>query len=73
MVGDVQIRQGKITNIAPTIELEQVDREIDEQGLILLPGIIDPQVYFRKPGLENKEDLFAATCACAQGGVLLVM
>ena len=47
LVGDVEIRQGKITNIAPTIELKQVDKEIDAQGLTLLPGVIEPQVHFR--------------------------
>ncbi|WP_370527514.1 amidohydrolase family protein [Trichocoleus sp. FACHB-46] len=35
----------------------------------MLPGVIDPQVHFREPGLEHKEDLFTASCACAQGGV----
>jgi dihydroorotase len=35
----------------------------------LLPGVIDPQVHFREPGLEHKEDLFTASCACAKGGV----
>jgi dihydroorotase len=45
------------------------DREIDAKGLTLLPGVIDPQVHFREPGLEHKEDLFTASCACAKGGV----
>jgi len=31
--------------------------------------VIDPQVHFREPGLEHKEDLFTASCACAKGGV----
>lgn len=35
----------------------------------MLPGVIDPQVHLREPGLEHKEDLFTASCACAQGGV----
>ena len=35
----------------------------------MLPGVIDPQVHFREPGLEHKEDLFTASCACAKGGV----
>ena len=39
------------------------------KGLTLLPGVIDPQVHFREPGLEHKEDLFTASCACAKGGV----
>ena len=42
---------------------------IDAEGLTLLPGVIDPQVHFREPGLEHKEDLFTASCACAKGGV----
>ncbi|MFN5954561.1 MAG: dihydroorotase [Dolichospermum sp.] len=69
MIGDV-LTQGRqivqlgqeITNAAPT-------HEIDARGLTLLPGVIDPQVHFREPGLEHKEDLFTASCACAKGGV----
>ena len=34
-----------------------------------MPGVIDPQVHFREPGLEYKEDLFTASSACAKGGV----
>ena len=30
---------------------------------------MDPQVHFREPGLEHKEDLFTASLACARGGV----
>lgn len=39
------------------------------EDLTLLPGVIDPQVHFREPRLEHKEELFTATCACAIGGV----
>lgn len=42
---------------------------IEGQGLTLLPGVIDPQVHFREPGLEHKEDLSTASRACARGGV----
>jgi dihydroorotase len=42
---------------------------IDAENLTLLPGVIDPQVHFREAGLEHKEDLFTASCACAKGGV----
>ncbi|MDJ0679454.1 MAG: hypothetical protein QNJ18_06275 [Xenococcaceae cyanobacterium MO_167.B52] len=31
--------------------------------------MIEPQVDFREPGLEHKEDLFTASLACARGGV----
>ncbi len=69
--GDVLLRAGKIEQIAPAITPPDPDtiRIIDATGLILLPGVIDPQVHFREPGLEYKEDLFTASCACARGGV----
>ncbi len=69
--GDVEVRDGQILQvtaagaIAPSADLP----EIDATGLTLLPGVIDPQVHFREPGLEHKEDLFTASCACAKGGV----
>lgn len=68
LVGDVEIRGGKILRVAPSIAAVG-DREIMAKGLTLLPGVIDPQVHFREPGLEHKEDLFTASCACAKGGV----
>ncbi|MDF0555963.1 dihydroorotase [Kamptonema sp. UHCC 0994] len=72
MTGDVQIRDGDIVQVASEISSldgDANDREIDANGLTLLPGVIDPQVHFREPGLEHKEDLFTASCACAKGGV----
>lgn len=66
--GDVAIAQGKIQEVASEIT-ESAPQEIKGEGFILLPGVIDPQVHFREPGLEHKEDLFTASCACARGGV----
>jgi dihydroorotase len=69
-LGDVQIEGQTITQVGtnlprPTDPLA----EVDATGLTLLPGVIDPQVHFREPGLEHKEDLFTASCACVRGGV----
>ncbi|CBN53841.1 MULTISPECIES: dihydroorotase [Kamptonema] len=71
MTGDVGICGGEIVQVASEIPSLDggVDREIDANGLTLLPGVIDPQVHFREPGLEHKEDLFTASSACAKGGV----
>lgn len=69
LVGDVLVENGKITIVDTHITYNAPIREIDAQGLTLLPGVIDPQVHFREPGLEHKEDLFTASCACAKGGV----
>ncbi|NJL89140.1 MAG: dihydroorotase [Coleofasciculaceae cyanobacterium SM2_1_6] len=68
--GDVLCGDGKILQIAPEIApIPDRTQELDAKGLTLLPGVIDPQVHFREPGLEYKEDLFTASCACARGGV----
>ena len=68
IVGDVLVRDRLIAQVAPEISIPGI-HEIDATGLTLLPGVIDPQVHFREPGLEHKEDLFTASCACAKGGV----
>src|SRR4028119_463898 len=71
-IGDVETRGGEIVRVAPEIPASAAGlaaREIIAKGLTLLPGVIDPQVHFREPGLEHKEDLFTASCACAKGGV----
>jgi dihydroorotase len=67
-VQDVLIQGRSIQQVAEAINVT-ADQEIDGRGLTLLPGVIDPQVYFREPGLEHKEDLFTVSCACAKGGV----
>ncbi|MCU0536433.1 MAG: dihydroorotase [Hydrococcus sp. Prado102] len=68
-IGDVLIEAGKIVRIASEISDADVSTIIDATGLTLLPGAIDPQVHFREPGLEHKEDLYTASRACAKGGV----
>lgn len=73
LVGDVAIVNGKIVEVAAEIDPHALGGDeweiIEAQGLTLLPGVIDPQVHFREPGLEYKEDLYTASCACARGGV----
>ena len=48
------------------------DNVIDCEGLHILPGVIDSQVHFREPGLENKENLESGMKAAAAGGVTAV-
>ena len=65
---DLLIRDGKIVDWNPP-QTAQVDERLDASGLHVLPGIIDPHVHFRQPGLEHKENFATATRACAKGGV----
>jgi dihydroorotase len=69
LLGDVLIQDERIVEIAAEIATPELTTEIDATGLVLLPGVIDPQVHFREPGLEHKEDLNTASRACAKGGV----
>lgn len=69
MIGDVLTQGRQIVQLGQEITNASPTYEIDARGLTLLPGVIDPQVHFREPGLEYKEDLFTASCACAKGGV----
>jgi dihydroorotase len=72
LLGDVLVENGKISEISTQIN-RGINREdvelIEAEGLTLLAGAIDPQVHFREPGLEHKEDLYTASCACAKGGI----
>ena len=54
--------------IAAPIEYAGVN-EINADGLLVLPGIIDAQVHFRDPGNTHKEDLASGSRAAVRGGV----
>ena len=41
--------------------------------VLRLPGLIDPHVHLREPGLTHKEDLFTGTCAALAGGFTTVL
>ena len=64
---DVSVINGVINAIGS--EIPEVGEVIDAEGLFLIPGIIDPQVHFREPGANHKEDLHSGSCAAAAGGV----
>jgi dihydroorotase len=67
-LGDVLLKGDRIEQIGSNLN-PIADCLIEADGLTLLPGVIDPQVHFREPGLEHKEDLATASRACARGGV----
>ena len=64
----VLLENGKIAAVDAAIQTA-ADEVVDAAGLHLLPGVVDDQVHFREPGLTQKEDLAAASRACAKGGV----
>jgi dihydroorotase len=66
-IGDLGILDGKIAAMGSVVGSAR--EEIDADGLVLIPGLIDTQVHFREPGLEHKEDLESGTRAAILGGV----
>ncbi len=69
---DVFIKDGFIEQIAPSVNIK-ADKEINAEGLHLLPGCIDDQVHFREPGLTHKADIFTESRAAVAGGITSFM
>ena len=68
---DIALSGGKITQIGDLSGLD-AGEVIDASGLHILPGVIDSQVHFREPGLEQKEDLETGSRCAVMGGVTAV-
>jgi dihydroorotase len=49
------------------------DEEIDIKNQFILPGLIDPHVHFRDPGLTYKENFKTGSEAAAHGGFTCVL
>jgi dihydroorotase len=48
-------------------------KEINAEGLYLLPGVIDDQVHFREPGLTQKGNIYTESRAAIAGGITSFM
>ena len=68
---DIAIRGGRIAAIGRLSEAKAAE-VLDASGLTILPGVIDSQVHFREPGMEEKEDLATGSKAAVMGGVTAV-
>ena len=67
----IAIEDGKISEISKSsIDGEKV---MDLNGQLVLPGLIDPHVHFRDPGLTYKGDFKTGSMAAAHGGFTFVM
>ncbi len=66
--GDLLVKNGKIAAF-DWILSASAELTIKDRGLTLMPGVIDPHVHVRDPGLTWKEDLESGSKAAAFGGV----
>lgn len=70
---DLLFRNQIIEKIAPQIDVPFNIKEINAEGLHLLPGVIDDQVHFREPGLTHKASIYTESRAAVRGGVTSFM
>ncbi len=71
---DVLIEPPYITRIDRVIDdLSEKVIEINGEGKILMPGMIDDQVHFREPGLTHKGEIYTESKAAVAGGITSYM
>lgn len=73
IAADILIENGRITRIDSNIHAKGNATEMNADGLLLMPGVIDDQVHFREPGLTHKGDLFTESRAAVAGGITSYM
>jgi dihydroorotase len=67
-VTDVGISEGRIVAIGD-LDSDRAANVVDASGLHVLPGLVDTQVHFREPGMEQAEDLESGTRGAVLGGI----
>ncbi|MEH7125202.1 allantoinase [Bacillus sp. JJ1773] len=67
--GDVAIKDGKIQEVSIGKSIEAAaEKEINAEGLHILPGLIDTHVHFNEPGRTEWEGLETGSRSLAAGG-----
>jgi dihydroorotase len=72
-ISDILIQNQRIEKIAQNIQVDGNCEEINAEGLIAMPGVIDDQVHFREPGLTHKADIASESAAAILGGTTSFM
>ncbi len=68
--GNILVKGGKIAAVTATEP--NAESSIDADGMVVMPGMIDPHVHFRQPGMEG-EDWLSGSMAALAGGVTTVL
>jgi len=71
-IQDVLVVDGVLAEVAEGIDLPEGAREIEAEGLVVTPGLIDVHVHLREPGGEHKETIATGARAAAAGGFTAV-
>jgi len=71
-VADLFLGDGRVQAVGDPPEGFQPDREINAEGTLVCPGLVDMHVHLREPGQEWKEDITTGSRAAAAGGITTV-
>ena len=71
-VADVRVAGGRIEEVGDGVSGRNCE-EVNADGMVLLPGLIDDQVHFREPGLTHKACIATESAAAVAGGVTSVL
>ena len=63
----------RIEKIGAQLDNKRNVTEINCEGKLMLPGVIDDQVHFREPGLTHKANIYSESKAAVAGGVTSFM
>ncbi len=70
----IDAEDGKIRRImSQGTAMNEKAEEIDLNGQIIAPGLVDVHVHFRDPGFTYKEDIHTGAAAAAKGGFTSVV
>jgi dihydroorotase len=72
-VADVLVRDGLIVEVGPRVDAPASARQLDAEGCVVAPGLVDIQVHFREPGREEAETIETGARAAALGGFTAVV
>lgn len=70
---DICIREGKIAAVLESSDNIQCQHEIDAEGKLIFPGVIDSHAHLNDPGFTWREDYEHGTAAAAVGGVTTIV
>lgn len=69
---DVLVVDGKVSRVAPCVDVPEDACVAELGGYHVMPAFVDVHVHFREPGFSYKETIASGTHAAANGGYSLV-
>ncbi len=71
--GDVVVEDGRVTAVAPCVDIPAGATVLDAGGCLVAPGLVDLHTHLRQPGREESETVDSGARAAAVGGYTAVV